>query len=293
MAAASREGLPSDHPLRRLMSLFTYGSIGVNNNAFHQLLGPYGLLHRASPFKDFVKVNDALFASLQSLEDQFGQFISEDVMNELPELLKKTPYMQDGQLFFDQIYRLVSAWVDLYPEWCEDGVVVDKHIGYFWQRFRLWTNYKQHFAEDAKFFGMVEGSGIVKCDGFKKGVSAYFFHVTGYHRQVGTVADATTDPDFAGFGWKEGDAFVSPRQAAQLLYISASTATKWPKISQDYSFIAKGIKKENEAKQILLDFQKGMQEVGKEIDRRNADKGERPQPYNQMHPNWVEISVAV
>jgi hypothetical protein len=290
MAAASREGLPHSHPLRRLMSIFTFGTIGVNNNAFHQLLGPNGLLHRSSPFFDFVDVNNALFASLPSLEDHFGHFVSEERMNDLPQKIKDTPYIQDGQLFFNEIQSLVSDWVDLYPDWCQDGILVDPDVKYFWERARLWSNYRQHFVQDAKFLGMIEGSGIMKCDGFKKGLAIYFFHVTGYHRQVGTVADVATDPDFAGFSWKEGDAFVSPRQAAQLLYISASTATKWPKISQDYSFVAEGIEKQAGAENILRKFKTSMDELRKTIDERNS---KRAQPYNQMHPDWVECSVAV
>jgi hypothetical protein len=290
MAAASREGLPPKHPLRRLMSIFTFGSIGVNNDAFHQLLGSRGLLHRSSPFFDWMDVNKALFESIPSLEASFGHFVSETKMNELPQKIKETPYIQDGQLLFNEIMSLVSDWFGLYPNWCQNGNVVDPDILYFWQRARLWTNYRQHFEADALFLGMVEGSGVLKCEGFQKGMAIHFFHVTGYHRQVGTVADIAIDPDFAGFSWKDGEAFVSPRQAAQLLFISASTATKWPKISEDYSFIADGISMETEARAILGNFKSHMAALRDTINQRNS---EREHPYNQMHPDFVECSVAV
>merc|ERR1711988_952669 len=38
LAAASREALAPAHPLRRLLSIFTYGTIAVNKDAAHQLV---------------------------------------------------------------------------------------------------------------------------------------------------------------------------------------------------------------------------------------------------------------
>jgi hypothetical protein len=290
MAAASREALPHTHPLRRLLTIFTFGSIGVNNDAFHQLLGTNSLLHRSTPFFDMVETNKALYASLPSLEDEFGHFISDTKMAEVPPKVKETPYFQDGQLLFAELETLVARWFGLY-DWCEDGVLADWDIKHFVDRIKTWSSYDQHFEEDAAFLELYDASTDgIKCDGLKKWLTIHFFHVTGYHQQVGTVADTAIDPDFAGFAWKEGEAFVSPRQAAQLSFIAASTATRWPKLSEDYSFVAQGIVKELEANKVLRGFHSAMTALKKTIDDKNA---EQVYPYRQMHPDHVDCSVAV
>merc|ERR1719487_3196692 len=56
LAAASREGLPPAHPLRRLLTMSTFGSIQVNSGAIHQLIGSDHLLHRSTPFHDFHEI---------------------------------------------------------------------------------------------------------------------------------------------------------------------------------------------------------------------------------------------
>ena len=61
-------------------------------------------------------------------------------------------------------------------------------------------------------------------------------------------------------------------------------------ISQDYSFVADGMEREADAKQVLLTFKAGMQALKYEINHRNS---QRARPYMRMHPDHVECSVAV
>merc|ERR1711879_600282 len=98
------------------------------------------------------------------------------------------------------------------------------------------------------------------------------------------------DPDFATFSWKEGEAYGRPLQHLQMALITASTAKVAPKVVQDFSRLAKGLLREREAEMTLRKFQSAMREVAKEIDSRNKL---RDIPYLQMHPDYVESSVAV
>merc|ERR1719389_642224 len=88
LAAASREALPPAHPLRRLLSIFTFGTIGVNKNAAHQLVGPHHLLHRSTPFSDFGHVSEVAQASIPSFESSFGAFLDNDRFELLDQAVK-------------------------------------------------------------------------------------------------------------------------------------------------------------------------------------------------------------
>jgi len=294
MAAASREALPQQHPMRRLMTMFTFNTIGVNSNALHQLLGPRALLQRSTPFSDFRQVSVAAEASIPSLEKTFGPFIDDTKRDLLHPKVKETPFYAEGQILFDGLSELVDGFFELY-QWCSGETVIDSDIIRFFDRINSWSMYSKHAAadSDAKFFGLYSDSGnTLRCQGVRKWLSTHFFHVTGYHRHVGTVADTAADPDFASWGWIPGEAYGKPRQHVQLSLISASTALSWPKLSEDYSHLATGIEKEIEAKAIFQAFQARMSQLKAREDQLNLERDPLT-PYYEMHPDYVESSVAV
>ncbi|CAK0833209.1 unnamed protein product [Prorocentrum cordatum] len=291
MAAAARESLSPTHPLRRLLTMFTFNTIQVNSNAFHQLLGPDALLQRSTPFYDFREVSLLAEVAITPLTKSFGFFLDETVRSAMPARVQETPYAQDGQLIFDALQDFVASWFDLYGgRWCSGGAVSDPAMLLFFERVQAWSMYQQHAEVDASFLGLRDGDGGLQCAGLQKWLTMLFFQVTGYHRHVGTVADSAADPDFAGFSWAEGRAYTPPRQAIQLSLISATTSTVWPKLNQDYTHLAQGIEKSAEAVQIFQTFRVKLEDIAKTIDARNK---ERPIPYMQMHPDHVECSVAV
>merc|ERR1719375_1828815 len=104
------------------------------------------------------------------------------------------------------------------------------------------------------------------------------FAVTGHHRHVGTVADVAADPEFSTFSWKEGEAHGRPLQHLQMALIAASTAKTMPKILNDFSHLAHGLPKQDNAVLALQRFQVSMQDVAAKIETRNAA---RFIPYSQ------------
>lgn len=292
MGAAARESLSPLHPLRRLLSMFTYGTVDVNDNAFHQLLGPKALLQRSTPFHDFYDVANAAKKMIPPLKKYFELFVSEEAKQKLPKELLKTPYVEDGQLLFNALKKLTDDFFAVYDgTWCPAGSLIDPEIRFFFRQLQTWSMGQQHMFTDGPFLGMFGADGTtLRCEGVKLWFAINFFQVTGYHRHVGTVADTAADPDFAGFGWKKGEAFTRPRQAIQLSLISAYTATKWPKLIDDYSFLAMGIDKSAEAANVFKTFKSEMDQLKQVIDQRNKD---RSIPYMEMHPERVECSLAV
>jgi hypothetical protein len=293
LTGACREALPQQHPLRRLMAMFTYNTVGVNTAALHQLLGPRALLQRSTPFADFHEVSKVAEASIPSLEQIFGPFLDATHRDRLHPKVKESPFYSEGQVLFDSLSELVHGFFDLY-KWCSGDALIDSDIIRFFDRVKSWSMYTNHAAadSDAKFLALYSDSGSLQCQGVQKWITTHFFHVTGYHRHVGTVSDTAADPDFASWSWLPGEAHGKPRQHVQLSLISASTATTWPKLSEDYGHLVEGIEKESEAKAVFQGFHAKMVQLKEREDQLNSNRDPRT-PYLEMHPDYVESSVAV
>merc|ERR1719486_616706 len=134
------------------------------------------------------------------------------------------------------------------------------------KRLDTWTLFDRTAASNQGWFGLYSTTGELTCNGFHAWLKATLFAVSGYHRHVGTVADIASDPDFASFSNAVGEACGRPRQHMQMALIAGSTARIFPKIRADFSFLAGGLgAKEGAASDILLDFQKDMQQNAHEV----------------------------
>jgi len=294
LAAASREGLPPVHPLRRLLTIFTHGSIAVNNGATHQLIGPDHLLQRSTPFQDFHEVAQAAHSLMMSMKDAFGAFVDDDIFQTVDPSLQTMALYEDGRLLFQGIDTLVTKWVALYSnQWCDNnGNIKDDSIKLFMNRIDTWTLFDRTAASDNEWLGLYTIRKELTCNGFYKWLKTMLFAVSAYHRQVGTVADLASDPDFASFSNAEGEAFGRPQQHMLIALVAATTGSPFPKVTSDYSFLAEGLG--SEASNILHGFQADMRKTALEVDRRNEQRvAKGGLPYLQMHPRYVESSVAV
>merc|ERR1712226_1228557 len=202
------------------MTRFTFGTARVNNLALHLLMGPKSLLHRSTPFSDFREVSKAAEASIPSLEQTFGPFVDATHWDTLHPRVKQAPFYSEGQVLFQHLAELVDGVFNLYP-WCSNDVLIDPSISEFFKRIKSWSMYANHPAakRDENFFGLYIGEKL-RCTGVRKWLTTQLFHVTGYHRHVGTVADTFIDPDFATWSWKPMEAHGTPRHHVQLSLIS-------------------------------------------------------------------------
>merc|ERR1719456_1086528 len=126
LAAASREALPPTHPLRRLLSIFTHGTIAVNKGAAHQLVGPHATLHRSTPFADFSEVSKATEASIPSLESSFGAFLDNDKFQMLPRSPGKRESLTDGLCSISKWHSLRPARPRPFPRCSMISVILQK-----------------------------------------------------------------------------------------------------------------------------------------------------------------------
>lgn len=210
--------------------------------------------------------------------------------------MQTLPLYEDGRLLFTGISSLVDKWFALFSsDWCDgSGRIKDKDINFFMKRLETWTLFDRNSRSDYDWLGLKADTDSLSCSGFKKWLKAMLFAVSGYHRHVGTVADIASDPDFASFSNAVGEAFGRPRQHLQMALIAGSTARVFPKLVADYSFLAAGLAQEERASKILQELQSDMQAIAQQVSARNVERSKRgSMPYLQMHPEFVESSVAV
>lgn len=287
LSSAVRQTLSPNHPMRRFFSIFTFGSIFVNMNAMHTLVGAQHVLHRSSPFKDFESLSKLVPQSLSSPSTQHRSLVDAEAFERLPQKIKETPYFQDGRLLVVAIEKFVKSFLHIYRrDLCSaEDQISDVEL----QRFRdaivrevEESNYRSPFSR------------TTNCTDMFDILVSYIWTVTGWHRHVGTVADYYSDPDMASFSWKEGEAFARPKQHMMMTTIAVFTGAAQPKLSEDYSHVLKGIDKEDLALKVLHDFRTDLRGVSAEIARRNdlrlATYGFRNV---NADPDVVECSVAV
>jgi len=283
LARGVREALAPEHPLRRLLSIFTFGTIDVNSGAMHTLVGPNHALHRATAFKEFEGLSSAVPTLLPDPVKVHQHFFNDQVWDSLPEKIRSTPYYEDGRVLFKAIEKLVRRYADtiLDENWCDDGgYLADKPL----TKFR---DYLAALNEEGHFSGLTDE--MKKCKTMVDRMIAAIWQVTGWHRHVGKVVEYI-DPDMAAFSWKDGESFGRPMQYLTVSVIGATTAKAQPKLSEDYTHVFAGMRKEQEAVALWKEFQQNLEDVQQTVQVNNAGRSIKN---FDADPDQVECSIAV
>jgi len=259
--------------MRRFMSIFTFGSIFVNIQALHTLLGPNHMLHRATPFKHFEKLSHKVPEELIDVPEMpcIKVLMDETKWEELHPRVKALPYYADGRLLMGPIKKLAERIGQITPICEADGKTVKNEMIGFMKELKNETlegNYQvtPQLMEATEKLDCNQISGIRDLR-----LAAYIFMVTGFHRHVGFVGDYYGDPSLATMSWKSGEAFGRPRQHMIMSVVNVFTSTRQPLLKEDYTHLFSDL--EPELSQSLTkawrDFQSALREVEDEIDRRN------------------------
>eukprot|EP00931_Biecheleriopsis_adriatica_P046768 TRINITY_DN26896_c0_g2_i1.p1 TRINITY_DN26896_c0_g2~~TRINITY_DN26896_c0_g2_i1.p1 ORF type:complete len:1082 (-),score=261.34 TRINITY_DN26896_c0_g2_i1:195-3272(-) len=293
LATSSRKTLSPDHPLRRLLTIHTFGSIWINMQAMHTLIGSKHMLHRATPFVDFDGLSAVVPTIMKPLPVKHKAFLKEEEYNKLPPILKQAPYFADGKLLFDAEFKMLKSFFKTYA-YGEYGLC-DKNDMPVTPEFKNFVeeltreNLHAHYNTVAKY-------NETTCTELQDILMAYIWTVTGWHRHVGTVGDYYRDPELATMGWVEGESSARPYQHMVMSVIAVFTGSKQPKLIEDYSHIFKGMEKEEEMLKIHENFREDLHAVSEEVQRRNSQRLKNSDMgYQKVHadPRIVECSVAV
>jgi len=296
LSRAIRIKLPADHPQRRLLSIFTFGSIFVNIQATHVLLGRNHLLHRATPFSDFLKLSHKVPTMLDDVTDAPAiQAIVEDAVwndkDKLSPKLRSLPYYADGRLLWETIKKFITEIFQRSNVCTEEGAL-QKEIADFKKEVVAET-FEAHYHIDER---LKKFSADVNCsDMFLKVIqhrmAVYIFIVTGYHRHVGFVGDYYADPGLASMSWKSGEPYGRPRQHMIMSVVNVFTSMQQPLLKEDYTHLFRGLAPDQEEHMTKAwrNFQADLQKVEEEIDRRNK---EREILNINMSPKVLESAVS-
>jgi len=285
LATSSRRELQPDHPARRVLTVFTWGSIGVNYKSMFALSLKDSALSRTMPVKDFGTLTETVPESLPDITKTVEYFADESRWAQLPRQLQEAPFYADGLLLFRALHGLVQGYFDLFRDrWCDqdDDALTDSGLVAL-----------EHDLASTLAAANYQGdyyTGRKTCSQAAERVTAALYTVTAYHRHVGQAGDFAIDPEVAAFSWREGERSSRPMQALITSTVAAATAVPKPKLDEDFSHVFEGMHREGQARALWAKFRDELHAVSQTVRERNA---RRTVPYYRADPSIVECSVAV
>lgn len=212
--------LPPNHPLRRLLTIFTYRSTEINTSAFDALVPKYSLLHRSTALKyESMKM---LFDSAYLSSNAFEPFPQRQVSPDLMELVDqgKFPFVSQGIEYYRIVEDFVRDWISRAGE----SQIVDDLGRSFYEGMRR-SSFGQKYVIPVY-------NGI---EDMVQLVSQIIFMVTAYHELVGNVVDYTSHVHRAGFRIANTDETTLDIQSLLMTaIIAASTSVRMPQLMADF-----------------------------------------------------------
>lgn len=177
LSLAKVKFLSPDHPIQRIVNVFTFRTNSVNDSAFTTLMPEFSILHRGTGFEyeGFRGVFDNSFET----SNAFQPFPTRNMRPELLEMSEngKLPYHSEANEYYAIVEEFVKAWLE------EAGdAATDEQAQQFYNEIR--ENAKGQRYEIPEFKDV---SSMVDL------LTQAFFTVTCYHEIIGTVIDHTND----------------------------------------------------------------------------------------------------
>jgi len=272
---ASTLKLSPAHPLRRLLTIFTFRTTEVNAGAFKMLVPKLGLLHRGTAFE-----YDAL---QQVFEDSYKEctiyepFSKRTYNKKLTKLSddNKFPYIKQGNEYYAIVRDFVSEW---YKK-AGHRAMNDKQARMFYDTVKESTKGQTYQIPDYS-----------SKDDMIDLVSQIIFTVTAFHELVGTVVEYTCLPNRAGFRVEDDKTETDLQCLLLQLVITATTAIRMPSLMSKFdNFFGTGGAPEWE-KEVWKNFQEKLEDQSKNV--RKADD-ERDVEFKYFDPSRFECSVSV
>ncbi|RHY31434.1 hypothetical protein DYB32_003502 [Aphanomyces invadans] len=264
LTTSSREQLPVNHPLRRLIKPFTFRSVVINYAAAWALFWPKGMLHRG-----FALTENGM---KQTWDYGLGKFNFTTFPQQMARQdidTVKLPYHEDGLDYWNVVRDFVGAYVDLYYGG-DAAVKNDPSVVQFW-------DYLDKLPGDFP---------PLTLDNLKDVLAQCIVWVTGMHNHLGTLAEYVSDPAFCGSAWVEGEAANRPGSAVRIALIMSATGFAQPSVLEDFSHVML----DDKAKALCHKFTADLVKLGDIVDIRNST---RKQKYVSFNPKTIELAVSI
>ena len=217
MTKASLKNLPPNHPIRRLLNVFTYRANATNNDAIGMVVSKKGLVERFTGFASM----DQAYKSAYEASNVFEPFPKRSMIPELLEMSKngKLAYHKDGCDYYDIVAKLVKQWLK-----CAGDSASDEYAKAFYDEIKADSVGQKYEIPD------YDGD-----DSMIALISQCIFAVTAWHEIGGNLIDYTNDPFGCGGRVVDGATSCDVQGFTTGLIVTASTGGTVPMLMTDYA----------------------------------------------------------
>ena len=274
------EKLPNNHWLKRILKIFTFRTVYINQSIFKVLLVENGLVHRIWGFtypsltrlcKDIV--NSYTFVPFTKRFDPLLNSLSDDVF----------PMKQDYNEYYQITHQFVSNYVDSY--------MTDDDTKEACDHDQCCKSFFDGLCQDLKISD--KDLGYNK-ENLVSLVSNMICIVTGYHEQVGSVFDNVCVEldwhDTKLYQSKSNMTMQSKNDWVATAILVMLTGVRNPMILNDFSHVLLKDDKLHQNKQILQAWQNELLLLVEKIEQRNKT---RRIPFECVNPKNLECSVSI
>eukprot|EP00978_Attheya_sp_CCMP212_P016932 scaffold44736_cov62-Attheya_sp.AAC.4 len=275
MTRTKTVSLPPTHPIRRLLTVFSFRTNYINNNARESLFPELSLVHRATAF-----TFDSLFELFESSYKScniFEPFVDQKISEDLKQMSDagNFPMHSDGVAYYNVVRDFVREWLELAGDSAKD-------------------TYADEFYKElaAATKGMAYELPPLDTDDDRiNALSQLIFVVTAYHELVGTVIDYTELPSHMGFRALNDGSLTTDLQSYLLtLALTASTGLRMPDLMGTFpNFFGKDGAPTWEI-DVWSNFQTSLEKQSENV--RDANKS-RKYEFQHFDPAKMECAVSL
>lgn len=275
MTRTKTESLPPTHPIRRLLTVFSFRTNYINNSARESLIPELSLVHRATAltFESLLELFESSYKSCNIFEPFVDQKIGTD--------LKKMsdagnfPMHSDGVEYYTVVRDFVREWLEVAGDSAKDSYA---------------DEFYKELAAATK--GMAYELPPLDTDDARiDALSQLIFVVTAYHELVGTVIDYTELPSHMGFrALNDGSVTTDLQSYLLTLALTASTGLRMPDLMATFPnfFGVDGAPKWEI--DVWSNFQTSLQKQSQNV--RDANKS-RKYDFQYFDPAKMECAVSL
>ena len=273
MTLAMIKRLSPDHPIRRLLTVFTFRANYINSAAFNSLVPENSFYHRMSGFS--YKAITEVFESGVKDCIHFHPFGKRDLIPELQELSDtgRFPFHSEGNAYYNIVRDFVASWIKK-----SGAAASDEMAKEFYEELRdvsIGHSYElPEFSEEALI------DTISQC----------IFVVTCYHEIIGTIVDYTSNCMSQGTRMRDDETVSDVQGFAIFALLTASTGAKVPMLIKPFdNYFGEGGAPLWEKKK-WNDFLKALEVQSAKV---QADDEARDFEFKFFDPSRFECSISV
>ncbi|WP_251360013.1 lipoxygenase family protein [Kangiella sp. TOML190] len=267
------EQLSTDHPLRYLLTPFIFGAADINREAYFTLSNKGGIAHRCFAMEH----EGVLRCVLKGVEAATLETFEESMVRRgVDGLGEDYPYGEDGLKLVKIMEQLADEYMSVYYD--GDDLVNDPHIKAWWSAI----NRQAPNLEIGK---------LETRDCFLRLLSHFMFVVTGYHGQVGNIAQYTLDPTFIGTklrGDLEEQEISDLQSHAQMVTLTITTGLGQPHLMENFDHILSKDKTDS-AINVFKTYRGRLKALSEDIKALNT---QRSLPLETFNPEVLTSSVS-